>query len=550
MPAPSRRPTARRGCCATALLIAGLTVLGAGAAAAATGDLDPTWSGDGRAVQLAGAGQATASASLTGGALLVAGNGRVSDGSSANSGTYVSRYTPAGALDTTYGSGGTRAVSIGSGFESVRDVVVDASGRALVGGYVTAPDYPDETDLFVLRLTPSGAVDTAFGGGDGIVTIDRSNHDRGGALALSGNRILLAGGIDRDGNWGLEWSVFALTASGALDPGFSGDGVAQLPVAKVGSYDSLRDLAVQKDGRILLGGSTGTEFASARLTAAGAPDPTYSGDGVARVVVEGGGAGYRLLVQPDGKVVLAGVATPIGRSDTDAAAVRWTSAGALDPSFGGDGRVLVDSGPRRNDRAQSAALAADGKIVLVGSSDTATGMDSSFSRLNWNGTLDTSFSGDGQGSVSTLATSNEQLEAVTVTSGDALRAVGWNLEGWTLLGLSGGADAVLSVADASVTEPDTGTAAMTFTVRLSPASPTPVTVRYRTANGTAVAPGDLTAAAGTVTFPAGTTTRTITVPVVGDTAVEGDESFTVGLSLPTNAGLGDAVATGLVRDDD
>lgn len=527
-----------------------LAVSAAGPALAATGDLDPTWSGDGVQTRAAGSTQALASAVQGDGRILVAGVGVVADGSPALGGTYVARYTAAGALDPSYGVGGVRSVSIAPGAEVVRDVVIDGAGRALVGGFVTAPDYPDETDLFVLRLTPAGAPDPTFGGGDGVITIDRTNHDRGGALAVSGGRILVAAGVDTGGNFGLQWTVFGLTGTGALDAGFSGDGETSLPVATVGSFDSLRDIAVQADGKIVLGGSSGAEFASARLTKAGVLDPTYGGDGVARALVENGGAGYRLLLQPDRKVVVAGYASPVGRSDTDMAAVRWTAAGALDPSFSGDGKAIVDGGSLRNDRGLSAALAPDAKIVLVGSADTTAGMDSAVNRLDWDGTLDTSFSGDGRVVTSTLATSNEQLETVVVTAAGGIRAFGSNLEGWTLLGYTGGAAYNLSVGDTTVVEPDSSTATARFTVTLAPASPQPVTVRYATSTGTAASPGDFTSRTGVVTIPAGATSATVSVPVVGDTTVEADETFQVGLSLPTNAGIADGSATGTIRNDD
>jgi uncharacterized delta-60 repeat protein len=529
---------------------AALSLSASGTALAATGDLDRSWSGDGKQTQKAGASAALASASLPDGKLLVAGTGTVDDGTGTFGGTYIAQYTAAGELDASYGQAGVRKLSVAPGAEFVRSVVVDGSGRALVGGYVAGTGGSDETDIFVLRLTPAGALDTSFGGGDGIAIIDRTDHDRGGALALAGNRILVAGGIDFQGNWGLLWTVFALDSAGDPDATFSGDGEASIPVTKVGSFDSLRDIAVQRDGKIVLGGSSGTEFASARLTSNGVLDPAYDGDGVARTTVENGGGGYRLLVQPDRKIVVAGMATGTGRSDTDMAAVRWTAAGALDRSFGGDGKVLVDGGSQRNDRAQGAALAADGKIVLVGSSETDTGLDSSAARLDWDGTLDTSFSVDGLVSTSTLDTANEGFNAVTIAAGDDIRAFGSNLEGWTLLGYQGGADYTVSISKSSVVEGDSGKTKATFKVRLDSPSPEPVTVRYSTAKGTAVSPDDFAARSGVLTFPAGVTTATITVQVVGEELVESDETFRVKLSRPTNAGIGRGSAVGTILNDD
>jgi uncharacterized delta-60 repeat protein len=546
----SRLATSGGRLAAVVAAAATLSLVATGSAQAASGDLDPSWSGDGLQTQLSGANTALASASQTDGKILVAGTGTVDDGTASFGGTYVARYTASGDLDSSYGAGGVRKFSVAPGAEFVRSMVVDSSGRALVGGFVAATDGSDETDVFVVRLTASGAIDTTFGGGDGIVLIDRSNHDRGGALAISGKRILVAGGIDTEGSWGLLWTVFALNSAGDPDNTFSGDGQASVPVAKVGSYDSLRDIAVQTDGKIVLGGSTGTDFATARMTANGELDPSYDGDGVARVRVKDGGAGYRLLVQPDKRIVLAGYASGTGRPDTDMAVVRWTATGALDGSFGSNGQVLVDGGSQRNDRAFSAALAADSKIVLVGSSESATGGDSSVVRLNWDGTPDTSISEDGLMITSTLDTSNEEYDTVVVTAGDAIRAFGYNHDGWTLVGYNGGADYNLSVAKTSVVEGASGTTKATFKVTLSAPSPQPITVKFKTANGTAIAPDDYASRSGTLTIPAGVTSATITVQVVGDVLVEADETFKVKLSKPTNAGISRAAAVGTIVNDD
>lgn len=105
----------------------------------------------------------------------------------------------------------------------------------------------------------------------------------------------------------------------------------------------------------------------------------------------------------------------------------------------------------------------------------------------------------------------------------------------------------LSVDDASLTRPSSGTAPMTFTVRLSAVQNRDVTVRYATANGTAVAVEDYVATSGDLTIPAGQTSKTITVPIVGNQSDEPDKAFTVQLSAPKYARLADATATGTIR---
>jgi Calx-beta domain len=109
---------------------------------------------------------------------------------------------------------------------------------------------------------------------------------------------------------------------------------------------------------------------------------------------------------------------------------------------------------------------------------------------------------------------------------------------------------VVSLGDASVAEGNSGTTTMVFTVTTSVASGLTTTVNYQTSDGSATAPGDYTTAAGTVSIPAGSTSATFSVPVVGDTLYEGNETFSVALSGPVNATLGAAIATGTILDDD
>ncbi len=108
----------------------------------------------------------------------------------------------------------------------------------------------------------------------------------------------------------------------------------------------------------------------------------------------------------------------------------------------------------------------------------------------------------------------------------------------------------LSLRDATVTEGNSGTTTATFTVTLSPAATTAVTVNYATANGTATAGSDYVAASGTLTFSAGQTSKTIPVTVNGDTLGEPDETFVVNLSSPSGATILDAQGVGTIVNDD
>ncbi|MGD9720566.1 MAG: Calx-beta domain-containing protein [Pirellulales bacterium] len=108
----------------------------------------------------------------------------------------------------------------------------------------------------------------------------------------------------------------------------------------------------------------------------------------------------------------------------------------------------------------------------------------------------------------------------------------------------------LSIGNAIVTEGHNGTVNLTFSVTLSRASTSTVTVRYATADGTAIAGSDYNATSGTLTFAAGVTTRTITVAVRGDTLVEGTETLRVLLSAANGATIAAGTGTGTITDDD
>ncbi|MFC5288095.1 Calx-beta domain-containing protein [Actinokineospora guangxiensis] len=107
-----------------------------------------------------------------------------------------------------------------------------------------------------------------------------------------------------------------------------------------------------------------------------------------------------------------------------------------------------------------------------------------------------------------------------------------------------------SVDDVTVTEPNLGTVTATFTVTQSIPGTSATSVRYATANGTAVAPGDFAAASGTLTFAPGETTKTFGVQVAGDTVDELTENYAVTLSNPVGAGLIDPTGKGTIIDAD
>jgi len=111
-------------------------------------------------------------------------------------------------------------------------------------------------------------------------------------------------------------------------------------------------------------------------------------------------------------------------------------------------------------------------------------------------------------------------------------------------------DATITIANATVTEGNSGASELAFTVSLSAATSGPVTVAYATTNGTAKAGQDYVAQSGLLTFAAGETSKVIRVQVTGDTAVEANETLKVNLTSPTGATIRDGSALGTIVNDD
>src|SRR5262245_22755406 len=140
--------------------------------------------------------------------------------------------------------------------------------------------------------------------------------------------------------------------------------------------------------------SVSTWFAGQAAAASGDLDPTFGTAGIARATF-GGSAGASLARQSDGKIVVAGAAGTFGTAAI--AVARFDATGVLDPTFNGTGQVTTDIGAFQ-DSAVQVLLQADGKIVVVGTTDTdmdGTDSDIVVVRYNGDGTLDGTFGSGG-----------------------------------------------------------------------------------------------------------------------------------------------------------
>ena len=166
----------------------------------------------------------------------------------------------------------------------------------------------------------------------------------------------------------------------------------------------------------------------------------------------------------------------------------------------------------------------------------------SFSPGSLQATIDVTVNGD-----TTVEPDETFLVNLTAPSG-AIIADGQGLG--TITNDDAGSLPALSINDVAVIEGNSGTVNARFTVTLSAASASTVTVNYATADATATAGSDYVARAGTLSFPAGTTSQFIDVTVNGDTTVEPNETFLVNLTAPSGATLADGQGVGTILNDD
>jgi len=128
---------------------------------------------------------------------------------------------------------------------------------------------------------------------------------------------------------------------------------------------------------------------------AGTLDSTFDDDGLVFTEVGTNAKGNDLVIQNDGKIVLGGFSGPLGHEDY--ILTRYNEDGSLDTSFDNDGIVITNiSTDNDGDYAYAVALQPDGKILLGGNANmNPTGFEYCLLRFNNNGSLDTSFGGDG-----------------------------------------------------------------------------------------------------------------------------------------------------------
>lgn len=330
-------------------------------------------------------------------------DGKILLGGGIGNGFGLARYRRDGSLDVTFGNGGVVTTPLpglpGYNTGAVEAMVLLPDGRIVVAG-TSISNYEYNTDFVVARYHADGSPDAAFGDGGITVTDFFGEYDLAHAVAVQADgKIVAAGAANRDGGTRASFALARYNVDGSLDADF---GVGGKVVA--GFFNTLKSanaVAVQPDGRIVLAGygefNQRGDFALARFGRDGSPDFTFGFASVTLTEFPSGGAeATALVLQPDGRIVVAGFANNSLGTTSDFALARYDRHGFLDRSFGKAGRTTIDF-RGGVDNAYAAAALPDGGIVLAGYAQTSeTDSDFAVARVDKHGQPDRDFGDRGR----------------------------------------------------------------------------------------------------------------------------------------------------------
>jgi uncharacterized delta-60 repeat protein len=265
----------------------------------------------------------------------------------------AARYNPDGSLDTSFGNGGYAV----NGEGEAQSLFLQPDGKIVLVGFL--PIFRDGSDYLLARFNPDGTADQTFGTGGRVTTSftsGRNSADKALGAALQADGKIIATGFAT----GISAVLIRYNSNGSVDPGFGLDGSVLTP--NFGATASR--ILVQPDGKIVVGGGG---FVLGRYNANGTTDQSFGASGrISGGFGSGNGYLYALARQPDGKLLAAGSVCYTGTGDCVFALSRYTPNGGLDQTLGNGGFVLTNVTPGTLDEAFALSLQPNGKIILAG----------------------------------------------------------------------------------------------------------------------------------------------------------------------------------------
>jgi uncharacterized delta-60 repeat protein len=253
------------------------------------------------------------------------------------------RYNSNGSLDSTFGNGGKATTDFNGGLDAASSMAIQTDGKIVLAGFATAGD----PHMALVRYNSNGTLDTTFGTGGKLVTDINGTRDFANAVAIQSDGKIVAAGSTLVPVF--SFVMFALArynTDGSLDSTFgSGGRVTTQVVFGDGEDDEIFALAIQPDGKILAAGEANfaQDFGMVRYQNNGSLDTAFGTNGVVTTDFSAGSDSARgMVLQIDGKIVLAGAANLTSGSTGDFGLARYNPSGSLDSTFGAGGKIITD----------------------------------------------------------------------------------------------------------------------------------------------------------------------------------------------------------------
>lgn len=328
----------------------------------------------------------------------------------------VARFAADGSLDPRWGARGVAATRLAERDHHALAVAVQPDGKVVVAGAVPASGA---YRFALARYLADGSPDAGFGEGGHTVTPFRYDVQPAAVVVQPDGRIVVAGtASDYDGTY---FALARYGADGSLDTSFGTEGKVTT------TYTGFAyGMVPQPEGGVFVAGTSilpsGTSMGGVRYGADGRLDRAFGSDGRAWTRLESVSTGEAVLLQPDGKLVVAGTTKPGGET-ARVALVRFAADGSLDTGFGEGGKATVPI--EGAEMEVHAALQEDGRIVVA----TAVGGEFRLARLLPDGAADASF---GEGGIARLAGAQRLRARGVVVQGARIVAAGYHPDGWIL----------------------------------------------------------------------------------------------------------------------
>jgi uncharacterized delta-60 repeat protein len=306
-----------------------------------------------------------------------------------------------GSLDTSFGNGGIVTTDFFGHSCAPEALVVQPDGKIVVAGSTVASDQSGY-DFALARYNHDGSLDSSFGAG-GKVTTDFFQHsDQAVSMALQPDGKVVVVGSALITLTKLVAAVARYNSDGSLDTGFGAGGKATMDFG--GDFSAATAVVLQSDGKIVIAGvlrnaqNTFWSFIVARLTPSGAPDAGFgSGGMITGPSIKTFNAAIGLATQPDGKIIVSGYAGADTAATQVFAVLRFNVDGTLDSGFGTGGFVTTDFLLGLGSVGDNVLLLPDGRIIVAGTARDSQGIYYfALARYNPDGTLDSAFGNGGK----------------------------------------------------------------------------------------------------------------------------------------------------------